>query len=311
MTPDFAGRDLVRTGDLSVEEITHVLDVAQRMEKAADGEEVLEDASGQILATLFFEPSTRTRLSFQAAVNRLGGDHIGFDDPEAASVQKGETLADTVRVVSEYADALVLRHPYEGAGRLASEYASVPLVNGGDGAGQHPTQTLVDLYTLREKHGRIEGTDVAIFGDLRYGRTVHSLAPALARFGADIHFVAPEELRMPDERLAELDELGGSYTETDDIEDVIGDVDAIYATRIQEERFPDPDEYRRVKGSYRLDEDLLSKAKKSMVVLHPLPRREEIHASVDETPHAAYFDQAAAGVPVRMALLGLLLGVIE
>ncbi len=311
MTSQFQGRDLVHIGDLSLEEIHRILDVATDLGPAARGETTLRTGEGTVLGSLFFEPSTRTRLSFETAMARLGGASVGFADPDMTSVTKGETLADTVRVASTYADALVIRHPHEGAGRLASQFATVPVINGGDGAGQHPTQTLVDLYTIRAEKGRLDGNRVGILGDLRYGRTVHSLAHALARVGAEMVFVAPETLQMPDDILQRLTDLGADYETTSDLTEVVGDLDVLYTTRIQRERFPDPEEYRRVQGSYRIDEELLADARKGLTLLHPLPRVDEIDPSVDDTDHARYFQQAANGVPVRMALLSLLLGLDE
>lgn len=302
------GRHLVHIDDLSLKEIERVLDLAETMVPYAQGSKRSEAAKGRILGTLFYEPSTRTRLSFEAAIARLAGTTIGFDEPGTSSAAKGETLADTVRVASSYVDALVLRHPHEGAARLASRFSSVPVVNGGDGAGQHPTQTLLDLFTIRREKGRIEGSRVALVGDLKYGRTVHSLAHALARFKTEMVFVAPDVLQMPKDISEHLDAMGAKYTRARRLEEVIGSVDVLYVTRIQRERFPDPDEYAKVAGSYQVTEGLLSQAKKGTIVLHPLPRMDEIAPDVDRTEHAKYFEQAFYGVPVRMAVVSLLLG---
>lgn len=305
------GRGLAHIDDLSLEEIERVLDVAEKMVPAAEGKQRLRAAEGKVLATLFFEPSTRTRLSFEAAMARLGGASITVADPGTTSAAKGETLADTARVASQYADVLVVRHPREGSARLAQRFSRVPVINAGDGAGQHPTQTLVDLFTIRRERGAIKEQRVALVGDLKYGRTVHSLASALARFGAEMVCVAPPTLQMPPEHLERLRGQGARVEEAASLEDVVPGADVLYVTRIQRERFPDAEEYRRVAGSYRLDAALLAKAKRSCVVLHPLPRVDEVAPDVDATPHAKYFEQAFYGVPVRMAILGLVLGVSE
>ncbi|HWG92031.1 MAG TPA: aspartate carbamoyltransferase [Candidatus Thermoplasmatota archaeon] len=306
---DFKGRHLSHINDLSVQEINHVLDVAERMVPSAFGGKPLDVARGKVLSTLFFEPSTRTRLSFESAMARLGGTTLTVSEASNTSAVKGETLADTIRMVAAYSDAIVLRHPREGAARLAARYSRVPVINAGDGAGQHPTQTLLDLFTIRKEKGNIGNNTVALVGDLKYGRTVHSLATALARFGAEMRFIAPESLQMPKDILSTLDEMGAKYRVVRDIEEVIADVDVLYMTRIQKERFPDLEEYKRVQGIYRVDRELLNKAKKGLIVLHPLPRVGEIDPDVDALPHAKYFEQAANGVPVRMALLALTLGV--
>ncbi len=304
----FGGRHLVHIADLSVDDINHVLDVAEKMVPSAEGRERLDLARGKVLATLFFEPSTRTRLSFESAMARLGGSTLTVADAQASSAKKGETLADTVRMVDAYADAIVLRHPREGAARLASRYSTVPVINAGDGAGQHPTQTLLDLFTIRQSKGRLEGNKIALVGDLRYGRTVHSLAHALARFGCEMILVAPKPLRMPKDVLADLEKMGAKIKTTDSLEEAVAEADVLYMTRIQKERFPDEADYVKVQGVYRLTTDVLSKAKRSLIVLHPLPRVGEIDPEVDDTVHAKYFQQAANGVPVRMALLALHLG---
>lgn len=295
-------------GDLSVQEMDGVLDAAERFLPAARGEAKLDLAKGRVLATLFFEPSTRTRLSFESAMLRLGGSVISVAESGASSQTKGETLADTVRMVAAYSDALVLRHPREGAARLAADFSRVPVINGGDGAGQHPTQTLTDLFTIRKAKGSIRDNVVAIAGDLKYGRTVHSLAHALALYGAEMVFVAPPNLQVPADMRAALDALGATYRLAEKLEDVVGEVDVLYMTRIQKERFPDADEYRNVQGVFRVTNALLAEGKKGIVVMHPLPRVGEIDVQVDDTAAAKYFEQAAYGVPVRMALLAMLLG---
>ncbi len=307
---NFKGRDIVSIKDFTKEEIIHILDTAEKMLPIARGDEKSELLHGYIMASLFFEPSTRTRLSFEAAMKRLGGSVIGFAQPGTTSIMKGETLADTIRTAESYCDVIVMRHPMEGSARLAAEFASVPVINGGDGAGHHPTQCLLDLFTIRKELGSIKGKKIALMGDLKYGRTVHSLAYALALFKADMVFIAPEQLQMPKEVIEECIRLGVEPEITNDITE-IKDIDVLYVTRIQKERFPDPEEYNKVAGSYRIDMDLLKKAKEEMIVMHPLPRVDEISPEIDRTKHAAYFRQTFNGVPVRMALLALVLGVIK
>ena len=296
------GQHLISAKQLSRADIERVLDHAA----ALDRDTPTDRHAGSLLGLCFFEPSTRTRLSFEAAIKRLGGDAIDMGAIEASSVSKGETLADTVRVLAGYADALVLRHPSQGAAKMAAEFVSVPLINAGDGAGQHPTQTLLDLYTIRENVG-LEDLTVGIMGDLKYGRTVHSLSLALTNFEASQHLISPESLRLPRSVRYDLDAAGASVTEHTDLEGVLPDLDVLYVTRIQRERFPDDAEYRAVAGEYRIDAATLDAAREELIVMHPLPRVEEIAPDVDETPHAKYFEQAANGVTVRMALLDLML----
>lgn len=300
-------RHVCHIGDLSVEECDRILDAAEAFLPASRGEKTLDLAKGKILATLFFEPSTRTRLSFESAMLRLGGGVISVAEQGSTSSTKGETLSDTIRMVSSYGDVVVLRHPREGAARLAARVSRVPVVNGGDGAGQHPTQTLTDLFTIRKAKGSIRPNTVTLAGDLKYGRTVHSLAQALARYGVEMNLVAPDALQMPAEMRKELDALGARYRLAGRLEEVLAETDVLYMTRIQKERFPDLDEYRKVQGVFRVTNQLLAEGKKGIVVMHPLPRVNEIDAAVDETPAAKYFEQAAYGVPVRMALLAELL----
>lgn len=304
----FRGRDILSIRDLSRSDIELVLRAARKMVPIAEGKRLSRSLEGRVLGTLFFEPSTRTRLSFDSAMQRLGGRVIGFGSTEGTSIQKGETLADTIRMVESYCDAIVLRHPQEGAARLAAEFTERPVINGGDGAGQHPTQTLLDLFTIWDERGTIEGQRVALVGDLKYGRTVHSLTYALAEFGADLLFVSPPTLEMPREILEYVKERGIRFKATHRLEDVIHDADVLYVTRIQKERFPDPQEYEKVAGVYRIDASLLHEAKQDLIVMHPLPRLGEIAPDVDRTKHATYFKQAFNGVPVRMALLQLVLG---
>jgi len=305
---EFEGRDIISVKDFSRKEINHILKFAQAMEPVAlKGSDMLE---GKILATLFFEPSTRTRLCFEAAMHKLGGSTIGFAEAEIASVKKGENLADTVRVVENYADVIALRHPLEGAARLAAEFSDVPIINGGSGAEEHPTQALLDLYTITKEKGGIDGLKLALVGDLRYGRTVHSLAYALSLYDIELYLVSPESLKMRREVLETIKERI-PVAERTSLEKVVSQVDVLYVTRIQKERFPEPAEYAKVKGSYRIGLETLSKAKKDLIILHPLPRVDEIAAEVDNTPHARYFQQVWNGIVVRMALLALILGAIR
>ncbi len=305
---NFANRDIVSIRDFTREEIDYILEKAETMEPLAkSGSDMLH---GRILATLFFEPSTRTRLSFEAAMHKLGGGIIGFAEPEAASIKKGETLADTVRVVENYSDVIVLRHPLEGAARFAAEYASIPVMNAGSGAEEHPTQAFLDLYTIRKEKGTIDGLNVAFIGDLRYGRTVHSLAYGLSNYDVKLHLISPNLLRMRRETLDEIKDKIEVVDDTD-LDEAIAELDVLYVTRIQKERFPDLGEYQKVSGSYMITIDILKLAKEDSIVLHPLPRVDEITTEVDMTPHAKYFNQVWNGVIVRMALLGLVLGAVK
>jgi aspartate carbamoyltransferase catalytic subunit len=301
-------RHVISVQEFSTGEIIDVLDKAEEMVEIARGRAVSDALKGKVLACIFFEPSTRTRLSFETAMNRLGGGVIGFAGTEATSVVKGETLADTIRMVSAYADAVVLRHPREGAARLATEFSDVPILNAGDGAGQHPTQTMLDLFTIRTEMGRLEGLNISLVGDLRYGRTVHSLAIALAKFGNTINLVSPEGLEMPGEVVGFLEETGRFGKACHSPEEVIAETDILYVTRIQKERFPDPVEYEKVAGMYRVDPELVSRGPEHMIILHPLPRVNEIAPEVDSLPQAKYFQQAFNAVPVRMALLSMVIG---
>jgi len=306
---NFAGRDIISIKDFNREEIDYILKTASSIEPMAKtGSEMLK---GKILATLFFEPSTRTRLSFESAMHRLGGSTIGFAQAEIASVKKGENLADTVRTVENYADVIALRHPLEGAARLAAEFAEAPVINAGSGAEEHPTQALLDLYTIIKEKGRIDGLNIALMGDLRYGRTVHSLAYALSMYNVKLYLVSPEILRMRKEVLKTLKEKEIEVVEKTRVEEIIGDIDVLYVTRIQKERFPDPAEYAKVRGSYRIDLETLKNAKENLIILHPLPRVDEIAPEVDNTPHAKYFKQVWNGIIVRMALLALILGAVK
>jgi len=267
---------------------------------------------GQIMASMFYEPSTRTRLSFEAAMHRLGGKVIGFSDVRTTSVAKGETLADTVRIVNGYADVLVIRNPWEGSALVAALHSQAPVINAGDGGREHPTQCLVDLFTLRREKGRIEGLRVGLLGDLKFGRTVHSLAQGLARFGAEVVCISPEPLRMPRRVLDFVEQLTGRRpAEVAQPEEVLDQLDALYVTRIQRERFDDPAEYEALKGCYVVTSAMMRNARADTIVLHPLPRVDEIAPEFDSDPRAAYFRQAHYGVPTRMALLGIMLARAE
>jgi aspartate carbamoyltransferase catalytic subunit len=290
---------IISIHDLERSEIDSILDEAATIQALQYNDTALK---GKILALLFFEPSTRTRMSFDAAMARLGGTSIGIDSVEASSMAKGETLADTVRVVSGYADAIVLRHPKEGAARLASEFSTVPVINAGDGAGQHPSQTLLDLYTIRQSMP-LDDIQVGLLGDLRYGRTAHSLAHALSLYGVTIHTISPKGLELPSAILEELTRAGTRVVEHDDVSGILSSLDVLYVTRIQRERFPDSASYFQVASSYRITPELLSGVKQRLIVLHPLPRLDEIDPRVDLLPHARYFEQSRNGIPVRMAML--------
>ncbi|AGF96639.1 Aspartate carbamoyltransferase [Methanosarcina mazei Tuc01] len=296
--------------DFSREEIDYILDIAEELEPVARGEERSRLLDGKIISLLFFEPSTRTRLSFEVAIRRLGGQVLSLGSVEASSVMKGENLADTIRVISKYADLIVLRHPLDGSARMATEFAAVPVINGGDGSVHHPTQTFLDLYTIR-RESHLEGLKIAMAGDLKYGRTVHSLCYALSLYGAEMTFVSPPELRMPREIVRELRKKNIRVKESECLEEIIGDIEVLYMTRVQRERFPDPQEYEKVKNKLKITGDLLKSADPELKILHPLPRVNEISPDVDDTPHARYFEQAFYGVPIRMALLALTIGVIE
>lgn len=304
---DMRGRSIVSIRDFPKADIEAVVDKALKV-KAGKHANAL---SGKVLATLFFEPSTRTRLSFEAAMAGMGGQVIGFADPNVSSAKKGETLADTIKTVTGYCDVIVMRHPVEGAARLAAEVASVPVINAGDGANQHPTQTFLDLVTIREEFGRLDGLTVGLMGDLKYGRTVHSLASALSHFGARLVFIAPPSLRMPDYVKEELEEAGTRFDEVSDTNDCPTKLDVLYVTRIQKERFADFQEYERVAGVFRLKPESLVGPCEGVRIMHPLPRVDEISERVDALPNAIYFRQAHNGIPTRQALLGLVTGAIQ
>lgn len=300
-------KNLISITDFSQEEILKIMELAARFETDPH-RQVL---AGKVIASLFFEPSTRTRLSFESAINHLGGRVIGFSETANTSVSKGETFHDTIMVISNYCDLIVMRHSIEGAVRYASEISKVPVVNAGDGANQHPSQTLLDLYSIQKTQGTLDGLHIAMVGDLKYGRTVHSLLQAMSFFNPTFTFVAPDELKMPDEYKLFLDEKGIPYTETRNMEEAIDSADIVYMTRVQRERFSDPMEYERVKNVYVLRNSMLERTKPNMRILHPLPRVGEIDPDVDRNPKAYYFQQTENGVYTRMAIISYLLGVAE
>ncbi|MBI5002153.1 aspartate carbamoyltransferase [Candidatus Woesearchaeota archaeon] len=301
------GRPIISINDFSRDEIIHVLETAKKLEKI-QREERAALLKNNVVATLFFEPSTRTRLSFESAAAQLGAKVIGFADAKSSSTIKGETLHDTIKMVEQYADIIVMRHPQEGAARLAADITKKIVINAGDGANQHPTQTFLDLYTIKKTQGKLTGLTVALVGDLKYGRTVHSLAIALAHFGCILYFISPETLRMPASICEQLQKKNIQYAHYERIEEVLPNVDILYMTRIQKERFGDPMEYLRVKDAYILQPHTLSNAKKNLKILHPLPRVNEVAQEIDALPYAGYFEQAGNGVLVRQALLALVTG---
>jgi aspartate carbamoyltransferase catalytic subunit len=298
-------RNLISITDFSKAEQMQILDLAAGFEK----DPIQDILSGYVVATLFFEPSTRTRLSFESAASRLGAKVIGFSSAASSSVSKGESLKDTILTVSNYADLIVMRHPREGSARYASEVSPVPIINAGDGANQHPTQTLLDMYSILKTQGTLDNLNIAFIGDLKYGRTVHSLSIALSQFNTTYHLVSPVELKLPSYVKRPIKEKKLTYYQYTDLQEVIPKADIIYMTRIQRERFSDPMEYEKVKNAYNLENDMLANAKENMRILHPLPRVNEISTDVDTNPKAYYFQQAKNGVFVRQALLASILGV--
>ncbi len=303
------GSDIISIGDMTRADIEKILSVSEKMlPLSKSGSDICR---GKILASLFFEPSTRTRMSFDSAMHRLGGGAIGFADADSTSLKKGEILSDTVRMAASYSDIIAIRHPSEGAARVAAEASDVPVINAGDGGHQHPTQTLMDIFTILKEKGKIDNLSVGLFGDLKYGRTVHSLAYALSLFsGVKIYCISPAQLKMPEYVLGNAAANGASVSEHRNIGEAIQKLDVLYATRIQKERFGSEKEYVDIKGSYRIGAQTLSQAKKDMILMHPLPRVDEIAYEVDSDPRAVYFRQAAYGLPVRMALIALLLGAV-
>lgn len=305
------GKHLIDPGDFSLTELNSIFQLAEKI--IENREEFSEICKGKILATLFYEPSTRTRLSFEAAMLRMGGKVLGFSDANVSSTAKGESIADTIRVISSYSDIAVIRHPKEGAPKLASKYSAIPVINGGDGGHQHPTQTLTDLLTIKKLKGSISGNRVAFCGDLKFGRTVHSLIKTLSRYPENkFVLISPNELRLPEHIKHILkSDANVDIVETEDLESVIDSIDILYMTRIQKERFFNEADYVRLKDSYILDKNKLKAAKKDMLIMHPLPRVNEIDYDVDDDDRAVYFRQAEYGVYARMALMALLLGVCE
>ena len=297
---------LVSITDYSKDDILRILDLAEQFEKNPNPR-LLE---GKLVATLFFEPSTRTRLSFETAVNRLGGRVIGFSDAATSSSSKGESLKDTIKMVSNYVDLIIMRHPVEGAARYASEVAGVPVINAGDGANQHPTQTMLDLYSIKKTQGKLTDLTISMVGDLKYGRTVHSLLMAMRYFNPRYNFVSPPELRMPEQYRAFCKENGIEYHEYEDMNRILNESDILYMTRVQQERFTDPVEYEKVRNTYSLHNAMLEGTKDNLRILHPLPRITEIAEDVDSNPKAYYFEQAKNGVYARQAVICSILGLV-
>ena len=304
MSISLKDRSLISIYDYTPEEICHILDIAEDFEK----NRLQNLLNGRVIASLFFEPSTRTRLSFETAIQLLGGNVIGFSSTAGTSVQKGESLKDTIMMVASYADLIVMRNPVDGSARYASEVSKVPIINAGDGSNQHPTQCLLDLYSIRKTQGTLENLEITMVGDLKYGRTVHSLVQAMCNFNAKFNFVSPVELKMPSTVIQYIKNAGLEYHEYTSLEEVIPHSDIIYMTRVQRERFPDPLEYEKVKNSYILRNEMLENSKPNCRILHPLPRVNEIHTDVDANPKAYYFQQAQNGLFVRQALIAAILG---
>ncbi len=306
----FRGRDVISITEFTPHELLHLFEVAKEMEKYRKSRiDLLKD---KVLALAFFEPSTRTLMSFKVAMHRLGGSVIWFSRAEATSIAKGENLADTIRMLDAYANAIVIRHKYEGAATYAAEVAESPVINAGDGSQHHPTQAMIDLYTIWRERGELEGLTVGVLGDLRYGRAATSFIYGISMFRPKkLYLISPELLRVREEVRDYLSSVGVNYVEVRELREVISELDVLYVTRIQKERFPDPADYERVRGSYRVDLKVLEGAREDLMILHPLPRVDEIAYEVDETRYAYYFKQAANGVPVRMALLALIMGGAE
>lgn len=297
-------KSLISITDYSREDYLKLIEMSEKFEQNPN-EQLLR---GYVIASLFFEPSTRTRLSFESAINRLGGRIVGFTDAASSSVKKGESLKDTILTVSNYSDLIVMRHPLEGSSRFASEVAPVPVINAGDGANQHPTQCLLDLYSIKKTQGTLENLNIALVGDLKYGRTVHSLMMAMSNFNVTFNFISPDSLRMPEHYKSHLVNQGIKYYEHDNLEEAIPHADIVYMTRVQRERFSDPIEYEKVKNAYVLRNSMLDNTKDNTRILHPLPRVNEIHEDVDDNPKAYYFEQALNGVYMRQAIISTILG---
>lgn len=298
----FKLKNIISIKDFEREDVDYILDEAAKLENIAQSKEISDELKGKILGLLFFEPSTRTKMSFETAIKRLGGNEIGFEDTGSSSVSKGESIADTAKMFEGYCDALVIRHELEGVSKFISDVVDIPVINAGDGAGQHPTQTLLDLYTIKKEIGKIDDLKIALIGDLKYGRTVHSLANALGLYkNIKIYLVSPPELKMPQEILHDLNKTNVEYVVAENISEVIDNVDVLYMTRIQKERFVDIEDYLKIKGAYIINKKMLEG--KDLIVMHPLPRVDEIDTNVDDTKYNKYFTQAANAVPVRMAIL--------
>jgi len=296
-------KDIISMNDMSKEEILEILEIAKKIEKTSE-EEKLNFLKGKIIATLFFEPSTRTKMSFESAAFRLGAQVLQLPPLELSSVKKGESFSDTIKMVESYSDVIVVRHPNDGAARLASTTSQKPVLNAGDGSNQHPSQTLLDLYTIKDEKGTLNNLSIAFVGDLKYGRTVHSLVKALTHFNPVIYFVAPKILQMPSYLIDDLDKNNIKYEILEDFRDCLDKIDVFYMTRIQKERFPDIEDYEKLKGVYVINKkNILGKCKEDMIILHPLPRVDEISADLDDTKHALYFKQAKNGIPVRQAMM--------
>ena len=296
-------KDIISMNDMSKEEILEILEIAEKIEKTSE-EEKLNFLKGKIIATLFFEPSTRTKMSFESAAFRLGAQVLQLPPLELSSVKKGESFSDTIKMVESYSDVIVVRHPNDGAARLASTTSRKPVLNAGDGSNQHPSQTLLDLYTIKDEKGTLNNLSIAFVGDLKYGRTVHSLVKALTHFNPVIYFVAPKILQMPSYLIDDLDKNNIKYEILEDFRDCLDKIDVFYMTRIQKERFPDIEDYEKVKGVYVINKkNILGKCKEDMIILHPLPRVDEISTDLDDTKHALYFKQAKNGIPIRQAMM--------
>ena len=302
------GKDILNTAQFSPQELNLIMNTAANFEKQVKDGNIIRNMEGKIVATLFFEPSTRTRLSFETAANRLSARVISVADAKSSSVAKGESLADTIRTVDGYADVIVMRHPMNGSAQIAADNAKHPFINAGDGSGQHPTQALLDIYTIRKEKGALGGQTVTFVGDLKYGRTVHSLSYFMTLYGNKMFFVSPQSLRMPSEITADLKARGADIEETENLEKALSVSDIVYVTRVQRERFENLQEYEKVKGSYIINNSIINQAKKGITILHPLPRVDEISTDVDDYEGAAYFRQAHNGVYIRMALLALVTG---
>lgn len=302
----FKLKNIISVKDFEREDIEYILNEASKLENVAKSREISEELKGKILGLMFFEPSTRTKMSFETSMKRLSGECIGFENSRSSSVSKGESIADTAKMFEGYCDALVIRHELEGVSKFISDIVDVPVINAGDGAGQHPTQTLLDLYTIKNEIGEIDNLKIALVGDLKFGRTVHSLTHALGLFNnIKIYLVSPDELKMPQEVLHDLNKTNVEYEEVSSIEEIIDDINVLYVTRIQKERFADINDYLKIKGAYTINKKLVEG--KDLIIMHPLPRIDEIDIDVDNTKYNKYFTQATNAVPVRMAILKTLI----